>query len=133
MNEKRQQMDYIENNGYFMSVDEDGVPDHVYIGLIADDGSGPLDEIKTKRKTKKSEDFNHDPHKVSDIFEGMVGLIGDKCAYCERAYTRSMSRSDNTVSLSVVHQCKSRSFDVSWTVTAHTDDIIDNFSDIIPF
>lgn len=34
---------YVENNGYIFSVDEEGVPDHVYIGLANDDGSLPPD------------------------------------------------------------------------------------------
>lgn len=70
---------------------------------------------------------------VTELFEGMTKVMGGECPYCERAYTHSMSRRDDTVFLSLIHQCKDRSYDLDWSVNIHTDSVIDNFSDLIPF
>lgn len=50
-------MDVIISNGYFFSVDEDGVPDHEYIGLVDDTGAPPPDALKKRPSWDRLGDF----------------------------------------------------------------------------
>lgn len=43
-----EEMDISISGDYFFSVDDDGIPDHVYIGLVKDDGSLPSDAINLR-------------------------------------------------------------------------------------
>lgn len=121
----------VVSGDYVFSVDEDGIPDHVYVGLANDDGSLPFDAIPGSINIMRIP--NTPRLTVTEVFETMTSVMGTTCPYCERAYTHSMKRHDTHASLTLVHMCKDRSYNLDWSLLIRTEDVEDNFSDLIPF
>lgn len=88
-------MNMVVSGDYVFSVDEDGTPDHAYVGLANDDGSLPFDAIVTTSENMASEGAKEGvtdaPFALSDVtymggIENASTDFYDACAECGRKF-----------------------------------------------
>lgn len=91
------------------------------------------EDLTTPPPTNLHESEENAPKRVSELFEQITKVVGDRCDYCERMYSLSISRTDKQVTLGVVHQCHVRDYDRDLKFTMRSDNVIDDFSEFVPF